>query len=124
MIFSEGQIRGFINLYKILSVLAAVFVLPLLLLPLLFQVRYLQFFVLILIFTTPCSIYFGLKRKATWVIPVIILIAILGIFGNVQLLFNRPDGIVQVIFHLLLTYLGIFTIYFFSRKEVKLYFKK
>lgn len=65
-------------------------------------------------------IYLGLKNKYRWIIPVITIISALVIIANLSF---RPNNFPDIVVKLFVFGLNIFNLYFFTRKEVKKYFK-
>ena len=64
--------------------------------------------------------YFGLKNKRYWIIPVAMLS---NTYGLLSILFSSPKNLLYLIVKIFTLSLTVFELYFFSRKEVRKYFK-
>ena len=66
------------------------------------------------------TIYLGLKMRKFWIVPVKVILSSLGL---ISVLFYQPKNVLLLVIKLFIIALTSFEIYFFTRKEVRKYFK-
>ncbi len=117
MKFSEKQIISIVAIFKYLNLSMIILAILLTFLSLVIN----KFSLSILFALVPAAAFYsGFKYRQPWIIPVMIL---LGSFGTISYLFLGANGTLQVIVKNLALFVSLFQLYFFSRKEVRKYFR-
>jgi len=137
MMFSETAIEKILKIYRGFYLFTiGLGVLGVLLLFFLWYIDYYReplssrLFIFLLPILISWGLYWGIKNRKSWIVPVMILWASLGII-NFFILGGPQSGVfnyqltngIYILIKFLLGLWGIFTIYFFTRKEVRFYFK-
>ena len=121
MHFNQKQIRVIVTVAK--SVYLFVFVLAMAILLLSFMIDVERFLAAFLSFGLTAliagSVFFGLHKRKTWVIPTIVLLSIFGLIGG---FLSFPDTLLTLAGKWIGIIWAIFMLYFFTRKEVREYF--
>jgi len=128
MKFSEKNIRIVVNVLKwfylvfiiLTSITTIAFILLLLNGPPKNVSHYYSLITGILLLLTCIALYFGLKKRCQWIVPVMVILTSLNI---VILIFSSPKDLPHVIATIIGMCIAGFEFYFFTTKEVRKYFK-
>lgn len=117
MKFSEKQVSFVVSIFKFFNLF--IIVLAILVIPLSILIN--RFSMSIVLALIPAlAFYIGLKYRQPWIIPVMILI---GSFGTINFFFSNADTTLGALKKYIGLVMSLFQLYFFSRKEVRKYFR-
>lgn len=127
MKFSEKNIKIVVNVLRwfylvfiiLTSLTTLAFILLLLNGPPKNESHYYSFITGILLLLTCTAIYFGLKNRRQWIVPVMVILSSLNI---VLLIFSFPKDLLHVIATIIGMCIAGSELYFFTKKEVRKYF--
>ena len=129
MPFSEGRIPKIIAFFRIIHLIFSIIGILLIIWAILVfflsgdpqLIKPLPFMVFIVVYSL--AIYIGLRRLRSWVVPVLIIVSTLSLVFGLFSFGRASPSLYLAIARAIGFALNIFTLYFFTRKEVRDFFK-